>query len=95
MIYKIEFSQEVIKQDLRKLTKHLKNTFVTAIKERIAVRPYDFKPLKGKKYHGIWRLRVGDYRIAYHINEEQNLVIILCIEARDSVYKTLQNRAIK
>jgi len=92
MTYKIEFLPEVLKEDVKKLTKHLKNTFATAIRDRIAERPYDFKPLKGKKYYGTWRLRVGSYRIVYEISEEQNLVTILCIEARGKVYDKLASR---
>jgi len=92
MMYRIEFLPDVLKDDLKKLSKNLKHTFMTAIMDRVAERPYDFKPLKGKKYYGIWRLRVGDYRIAYEINEKQKLVTILCIESRSNVYKRLQSR---
>jgi len=92
MTYKIKVHPLVRKEDLKKLTKHLKQTFSTAIRERIAERPYDFKPLKGKKYYGTWRMRIGDYRIVYYINEEQNFVAILRIGIRSKVYDKLETR---
>ena len=92
MTYKIDILPEVLEEDLKKLNKHLKHTFCAAIRERIAERPYDFKPLKGKKYYGTWRLRIGDYRIVYYIDEKQNLVTILRFGVRSKVYDKLETR---
>lgn len=47
-------------------------------------RPYGSKRLKNTDFH---RLRVGDYRIVYSINEEDRLVKILSIEHRKDVYR--------
>jgi len=92
MTYKIDILPKVLEEDLKKLTKHLKHTFCSAIRERIAERPYDFKPLKGKKYFGTWRLRLGDYRIVYYIDEKQNLITILRFGVRSNVYNKLESR---
>jgi mRNA interferase RelE/StbE len=92
MTYAIKVHENVTKEDLKKLNKHLKHTFSIAIRERIAERPYDFKPLRGKRYRNIWRLRVGDYRIAYEIVEEENTVRIICIDVRGKIYEKLDSR---
>jgi mRNA interferase RelE/StbE len=92
MIYEVEFVPAVIETDIKKLTKKLRDTFVKAIKERIAVRPYDFKHLSGKNYHNFWRLRIGDYRIAYSIDEDRKIITIWCIDVRGSVYDMLESR---
>jgi addiction module RelE/StbE family toxin len=92
MNYKIVFLPSVLKQDLKKLNKTLKESFVSAIQERIAKRPYDFKHLSGKKYHNFWRMRVGDYRIAYSISEEEKTITIWCIDIRGNIYDKLQSR---
>jgi mRNA-degrading endonuclease RelE of RelBE toxin-antitoxin system len=92
MTYKVEFAPAVLKQDVKALPKKLKNTFIKAIKGRIAVRPYDFKHLSGKHYQHFWRLRVGDYRIAYSIDEPGKRVTIWCIDVRGNVYGKLQSR---
>lgn len=92
MTYTIKIHEQVTKEDLKNLTQQIKKTLITAMKKRIAVRPYDFKPLKGKCYRNTWRLRVGDYRIVYKIEEDTNTVYILCIEVRGNIYDKLQNR---
>ena len=43
------------------------------------------KPLKG--FHGIWRLRVGDYRVIYSIKDDQLLVLVLEVGHRREVYR--------
>ena len=45
------------------------------------------KPLKG--FHGIWRLRVGDYRVIYSIKDDQLLVLVLEVGHRREVYRAL------
>jgi addiction module RelE/StbE family toxin len=91
-MYKIEFIPAVIEEDLKKLTKKLKSTFVKAINERIVVRPYDFKHLSGKHYQHFWRLRISNYRIAYSIDENTKTITIMCIDVRGNVYDKLKAR---
>jgi mRNA interferase RelE/StbE len=92
MSYKIKIAPQVIKEDFKKLTQKQKGVFCTVIEDRIAERPYDFKPLRGKRYRNIWRLRVGDYRIVYRIEEDDNVVYILCLDVRGKVYEKLEDR---
>lgn len=42
-------------------------------------------PLKGR-FRGLWRYRVGDYRILCQINDEEVLILILRIAVRKDVY---------
>ena len=44
----------------------------------------DIKKLKGVE---MFRLRVGDYRILYTVNEEKKVIIIENIDNRGDVYK--------
>ena len=88
-MYKIFFHSEV-KKDLKGVpTSHLV-AIKTAISERLAQHPYDFKALSGKQYHGLYRLRVADYRIVYYVDEE--IVRILAIGHRSKIYKFLEKR---
>jgi len=50
-------------------------------------RPHGCKPLKG--YSGIWRIRVGDYRVCYRVDDGELLVLVITISTRDDVYKVL------
>jgi len=38
------------------------------------------------KYSSFWRLRVGDYRVIYEVNDEKREVIVLFIGHRSDVY---------
>jgi len=46
----------------------------------------DTKKLKG--YKGLYRLRVGDYRIIYTIKPDESLIAVLKIGNRRDVYKS-------
>jgi mRNA interferase RelE/StbE len=48
------------------------------------------RPVGCKKLHGYkdrWRVRVGDYRIVYSIDDERKAVDITCIAHRRDVYE--------
>jgi len=47
-------------------------------------RPHGVKKLKG--YRDYWRIRVGDYRIIYAIQDNRLLVIVIRIGHRRDVY---------
>lgn len=47
----------------------------------------DIKELKGKKNKGLYRLRVGDYRIIYTIDNGQLIVYVVDAGNRGDIYK--------
>jgi len=44
------------------------------------------EPLTGQ-FQGVYKLRVGDYRVLYTLEDEQNLIVIRLIKHRREVYK--------
>lgn len=50
-------------------------------------RPPGVKPLKG--VGGLFRLRVGGYRIIYSINDRQLLVLVVRVGHRKDAYRNL------
>jgi mRNA interferase RelE/StbE len=48
-------------------------------------RPAGIKPLAGVS--GVYRLRVGDYRVLYEIDDDQSVVLVLTIGHRREVYR--------
>lgn len=46
------------------------------------------QPLGGK-YHGFFKLRVGDWRMVYEIESGKKLLTIHFIDLRDKVYKRI------
>ena len=67
---------------LEKLDKSLQNN----IKKKISELKTDPRKAKHLKYSEFWRLRVGDYRVIYEINENEHKIIVLFIGHRKSVY---------
>ena len=90
-MYRILFHKKVI-EDLKSIpTSHLK-AIKKAISERLVSRPHNFKPLSGKKYKGLYRLRISDFRVIYRIIEEECSVKILAIGHRHMIYQEFERR---
>lgn len=47
----------------------------------------DIKELKGKKNKGLYRLRVGDYRIIYSVDNGELIVYVVDVGNRGEIYK--------
>lgn len=45
------------------------------------------KALQGKKYTGLWRYRVGDYRLICQIKDDELVILFLEIGHRKDIYK--------
>jgi mRNA interferase RelE/StbE len=48
-------------------------------------RPPGVKALVGEA--GLWRIRVGDYRVVYEINDTEVIVLVIRIGHRSDVYR--------
>jgi mRNA interferase RelE/StbE len=81
----------VIKKEALKELKIFPNAVVARITTAIQSLSEDPRPtgclkLKGSK-ESLWRIRVGDYRIVYHIDDEIRIVSIRNIGDRKNVYE--------
>ena len=47
-------------------------------------RPTDVKKLKGRE---AWRIRVGDYRVIYEIQDRQLQILVITIGHRREIYR--------
>ena len=54
--------------------------------EKIMDTPYSGTKLRGK-LEGLWRWRVGKYRIIYLIEEKEDAIVFLDAGLRKSIYK--------
>jgi len=85
-VYKISYSKEAEKSLLR-----MPRNPAKLIREKldvIAVNPYADHP-NAKKLQGRegYRLRVGDWRVVYKIQNEQLIIVVMKIASRGEVYK--------
>jgi len=82
-MYSIEFSPTAEKQ-LDKLEKPIRKRIVTVL-ERIRVRPFSFvKKSIGTDYY---RARAGDHRAILDIREDIQLIYVVEVGHRRSVYR--------
>jgi mRNA interferase RelE/StbE len=91
MSYKIVYDEKSL-SDIKKIQKDLLNSIRKAMESRLSERPYDFRPLSRKKYQRLFRLRVGNYRIIYTIDEDSMVVKVLAIGVRGRIYQTLDKQ---
>lgn len=83
--YQVLYQEQVIKSHIPVLSTTTKLLIKKAVEERLMVDPISFgKPLR-YSLKGHRRLRVGDYRIVYRI--ENNTVIVIAIKHRKDIYK--------
>ena len=85
MVYKLLIDSRVIK-DLKNIDKKWQIKILNTIRNKLIKNPHTGKKLTGdlSRYH---RLRVGNYRIIYEIDEEQNTIIVLKVGHRKNVYR--------
>jgi mRNA interferase RelE/StbE len=86
-MWKIEWDSKALKE-AKKLDKAARKKIVEYLENRVLANqdPYQFgKPLKGDKV-GIWRYRVGDYRILCQIENEALIVLVIAVGHRKNIY---------
>lgn len=82
--YKVEFAQTV-RKDFRKIPKKDATKILSAIDElSINPRGSDSKKLKGEE---LWRIRIGNYRVLYEIDDGVLLVAVVKVGHRKTVYR--------
>ncbi len=80
-----------VKNDVTILSKTVQNRVKKAIEEKLVTKPELFgKPLRCSLL-GFRSLRVGDYRVAYLIENEKEVFVVL-IAHRKNVYKIASKR---
>lgn len=84
----VEFDRDAAK-DLRKLGRPAQQAILRYLRERVATAddPRRFgKPLVGD-LAGLWRYRVGDYRLVVSFEEKRLVVLVVTVGHRRTVYE--------
>ena len=50
-------------------------------------RPHGYKKLSSGRYDHLYRIRVGDWRILYAVEEDAVVVVVLDVVRRDQAYR--------
>jgi mRNA interferase RelE/StbE len=86
--WRIEIARRAEKQ-ITKLGRPAQKSIQRFLRERLstAENPRQWgKPLLGEK-HGLWRYRVGDYRLICEIEDERITVLVLEVAHRKDIYR--------
>lgn len=82
--YLLQIKQSALKE-IQQLPKPDRQRIIAAI-DQLAENPHVGKLLKGD-YSGLRRIRMGDYRVIYEINEGKVLILVLRVAHRKQVYR--------
>lgn len=85
MIYIVEILPKATKQ-LDKLPQEIRNKILEKILTlKLNPRPSGIKALKGNK--GLLRLRIGEYRVIYSIEDDRLIITIIEVRHRSKIYR--------
>lgn len=90
MTYQI-YHHRLFEKELLTLPAHLQQK-VFLLATRLSQAPHQLPPnttsLKGYKY--VFRTRLGNFRLIYHLDHARKRVTLLGIQSRGQIYKTLK-----
>jgi len=86
-LYSIEFKSSV-KKDIKKLPKKI---ILQAFKkiEELKKQPFPVQAKKLQDCESLYRIRIGNYRVVYEIDENRMIITIYYIRHRKDVYRSL------
>lgn len=79
-----------IKPSARKELENLSDSLIARLVPKINSLAADPRPSGCRKLHGykdVWRIRVGDYRVVYIIDDDRKIVSITRVAHRREVYE--------
>lgn len=88
MAWRVEVTRSAEKQ-IAKLDRQTQISIIHYLKEHLEQSEdprQQGKALRGEK-KGLWRYRVGDYRVICHIRDESKTVVVLTLGHRKEVYR--------
>jgi len=86
-VWRVEFDRDAAR-DLRKLGVQAERLILRYLRERIATEedPRRFGHALTRELKGLWRYRVGDYRIVASIEDDRFVVLVVTVGHRREVY---------
>lgn len=85
MTWQIEWDNRA-RKELRSLDASIQNKILDYLDERIITNPRNFgKGLTGDKA-GLWRYRIGDYRVVCRFEDDHLVVLIVSVGHRKEIY---------
>lgn len=88
--YVVVHRPEIAAEDLPRMPGNVRARIVRAIETRLMTEPAKYGERLRHSLIGLWKIRVGDYRVCYEI--EGHTVTVWAIRDRRDVYSILERR---
>jgi len=88
--YSVVYRPETVTEDLPRIPRNMQTRIMRAIESRLMTEPARYGERLRRSLTGLWKLRVGDYRVCYEIQERT--VTVWAIRSRRDVYAILERR---
>ncbi|MEQ1890013.1 MAG: type II toxin-antitoxin system RelE/ParE family toxin [Alphaproteobacteria bacterium] len=86
-MWKLRYADSVIREDIARLDLTVRRRIRKSIETKLTIDPMRFgKPLRHSLHH-LRSLRVGDYRVLYHVDHDAQFVSIVSIGQRRDIYE--------
>jgi len=72
-------------REYKKLPSNIKGRILEAVEKTVA-NPYAGTKLRGT-LEGLWRWRIGKYRVIYTINEREKTIVFVDLGLRKAIYE--------
>ncbi len=89
--FELRYRPEVVNRDLPGIPRNLQKRILNAIENRLTTEPDRYGTRLRRSLWGLWKRRVGDYRVVYEIRERE--VLVWVIANRKSVSEDLGRRS--
>jgi len=86
----ILYNDLVLQEDLPRIPRNLQARIRKAIESRLGIAPDRYGRRLSRSLLGLWRIRVGDYRVIYEI--EAGRVRVWMIAHRKEAYQAISRR---
>ncbi len=92
-MYRVEIHRKADKE-IRNLPEEIRKKVIKLLIKLQTIpypfREYDLKKIKGFK--NVYRIRIGEYRISYWVNDKIKKVIVLEVKIRGEAYQDIKHR---
>lgn len=92
MAYVVRF-RDVALSDLEEVPRDLRSRILRAVESRLETAPHRYGVRLRRALLGLWKLRVGDYRIVYEL--EGSAVTVWAVRHRKDVYQEVERRTVR
>ncbi len=92
-MYRVEIHRKAQKE-IKSLPEDIRDKVLNLI-INLQYAPYPFKEHDLKKIKGlkdVYRVRIGDYRVIYLVNDDLKKVTVLEVKSREKAYRDLKSR---